>query len=58
MQVRNFFHAEPAELGAADRAGHVVAGPVVHLDDQHVAARTNLESENVIITVEAALCNH
>jgi hypothetical protein len=53
MQVGNFFHAEPAELGAADRAGHVVAGPVVHLDDQHVAARTNLETENYIITVEA-----
>jgi hypothetical protein len=36
----------------------VVAGPVVHFDDQHVTARTNLETENVIITVKAALCNH
>ncbi len=42
MQVGDLFHAEPAELGAAHRARHVVAAAVVHLDDQHVAAGTDL----------------
>ena len=41
MQVRYFFHAEPAELDPADRAGHVVAGPVVHFD------RKNLKFNNI-----------
>lgn len=43
MQVRDLLHAEPAELAAADGAGHVVAAPVVHLDDVSAAARTGLD---------------
>lgn len=33
MQVGDLLHAEPAELAAAHSAGHVIAAPVVHLDD-------------------------
>ena len=43
MQIRYFLHTQPAELGAAHGAGHVVAGTVVHLDDKHAAARTHLQ---------------
>lgn len=43
VQVRDLLHAEPAELAAADSAGHVVAAPVVHLDDVSAAARTGLD---------------
>ena len=43
MQTRYFLHTQPAELGAAHGAGHVVAGTVVHLDDKHAAARTHLQ---------------
>lgn len=43
MQVRNLLHAQPAKLTAAHGAGHVVAAPVVHLDDVSSAARTWLD---------------
>lgn len=43
MQVRDFLHAEPAELAAAHGAGHVVAAPVVHLDDVSAATRAGLD---------------
>ena len=47
MQVGDFLHAEPAELGAADRARHVIARAVDHLDDQNVAAWTNLNEVKI-----------
>ena len=43
MKVRDLLHAEPAELRAADGAGHVVTRPVVHLDYQHVTPRADLQ---------------
>ncbi len=43
VQVGDLLHAEPAELGAAHRARHVVARTVVHLHDQNVATRTHLK---------------
>lgn len=43
MQVRDLLHAEPAELTAAHGAGHMVAAPVVHLDDVGAAARARLD---------------
>ena len=43
MQVRDLLHAEPAELAAADSAGHVIAASVVHLDDVGGAARARLD---------------
>lgn len=43
MQVRDFLHAEPAELAAADGARHVVAAAVVHFNDVRGAARTRLD---------------
>lgn len=43
MQVRDLLHAEPAELAAAHGAGHMVAAPVVHLDDVGAAARARLD---------------
>lgn len=33
VQIGDLLHAEPAELAAADGTGHVIAAPVVHLDD-------------------------
>ncbi|CAN7948133.1 unnamed protein product, partial [Ixodes pacificus] len=41
--VRNLLHAEPAELCATQAARHVVAGAVVHLDDEHLAAGAVLD---------------
>lgn len=43
MQVRDLLHAEPAELAAAHSTRHVVAAPVVHLDDVGAAARARLD---------------
>ena len=43
MQVGDLLHAEPAELTAADSAGHVVTAAVVHLDDVGGAARARLD---------------
>lgn len=43
MQVGDLLHAEPAELAAADGAGHVVAAAVVHLDDVGAAAGAGLD---------------
>ena len=43
MQVGDLLHAEPAELSLADAASHVVAGPIIHLDDEYVATGANLE---------------
>lgn len=43
VQVGDLLHAEPAELAAADGAGHVVAAPVVHLDDVGAAAGAGLD---------------
>ncbi len=40
MQITNLLHAEPAELGAAQSARHVVAGPVVHLGYEDSAPGT------------------
>ena len=45
MQVRDLFHAEPAEFGTANCAGHVIARTVIHLHNQDVAAWTNLERD-------------
>ena len=42
VEVRDLLHAEPAELGAADGASHVVAAAVVHLYDQDIAAGADL----------------
>lgn len=49
MQIANLLHAQPAELGAAHRTHHVVAGAVVHLDDQHLAAGTRLDVVAVLL---------
>lgn len=43
VQVGDLLHAEPAELTAADGAGHVIAAPVVHLDDVGATARAGLD---------------
>lgn len=43
VQVGDLLHAQPAELTAADGAGHVIAAPVVHLDDVGTAARARLD---------------
>jgi len=43
VQVGDLLHAEPAELAAADGAGHVIAAPIVHLDDVGAAARAGLD---------------
>lgn len=43
MQIRDLLHAQPAELAATHRAGHVVTAPVVHLDDVSAATRTRLD---------------
>ena len=43
MQVGDLLHAEPAELTAAHGARHVVAAPIVHLDDVGATARTRLD---------------
>ena len=43
MQVRDLLHAEPAELAATDGAGHVIAAPIVHLDDVGTTAGTGLD---------------
>ena len=43
MQVRDLLHAQPAELTAADGAGHVVTAAVVHLDDVGGAAGARLD---------------
>lgn len=38
MQIADLLHTEPAELRSTDSANHMVAGTVIHLDDQHLAA--------------------
>lgn len=43
MQVRNFLHAQPAELAATYGAGHVITAAVVHFDDVGTAAWTWLD---------------
>ena len=43
VQVGDLLHAEPAELTAAHGARHVVAAPIVHLDDVRTTARTRLD---------------
>lgn len=43
VQVGDLLHAQPAELTAAHRTRHVVAAPVVHLDDVGTAARARLD---------------
>lgn len=43
VQVGNLLHAEPAELTAADGAGHVIAAPIIHLDDVGTTARAGLD---------------
>lgn len=43
VQIADLLHAQPAELGPADGTDHVVAGTVVHLDDQHLAPGTWLD---------------
>ena len=43
VQVGDLLHAEPAELTAADGAGHVVTAAVVHLDDVGTTARAGLD---------------
>lgn len=43
VQVGDLLHAKPAELTAADGAGHVIAAAIVHLDDVGAAARTGLD---------------
>lgn len=43
VQVGDLLHAEPAELAAADGAGHVIAAAVVHLDDVGAAAGAGLD---------------
>ena len=43
VQIADLLHAEPAELGAAEGARHVVARAVVHLGDEHLAARARLD---------------
>lgn len=43
VQVRDLLHAEPAELTAADGAGHVIAASIIHLNDIGTAARAWLD---------------
>lgn len=43
MQVGYFLHAQPAELAAADGAGHVITAAIVHLDDVGGTAWTWLD---------------
>lgn len=43
MQIRDLFHAKPAELGATQATGHVIARAVVHLDDEHLATGAVLD---------------
>lgn len=43
VQVRDLLHAEPAELTAADGAGHVITAPIIHLDDVGATARAGLD---------------
>ena len=42
MKVTNFLHAEPTEFGTAQGARHVIARPVVHFGDEHLASRARL----------------
>lgn len=42
MKISDFLQAEPAKLGVANRAGHVIAGSVVHLNYQRTALRAGL----------------
>ncbi len=43
VQVGDLLHAEPAELAAAHGAGHVIAAPIIHLDDVGATARAGLD---------------
>lgn len=43
VQVGDLLHAEPAELAAADGAGHVIAAAIVHLDDVGATAGAGLD---------------
>ena len=43
VQVRDLLHAEPAELTATHRAGHVIAAAIVHFDDVSTATWTRLD---------------
>lgn len=43
MQIRDLLHTEPAELTATHRTRHVVAAPIVHLDDVSTATRARLD---------------
>lgn len=43
VQVGDLLHAEPAELTAADGAGHVIAASIVHLNDVGTTARAWLD---------------
>ena len=40
VQIADFFHAEPAEFAAAHRARDMIAGAVVHFDDERLTFRT------------------
>lgn len=43
MQVRDLFHAEPAELTATHCTGHVITAAVVHLDNVSTASWARLD---------------
>lgn len=43
VQVRDFLHAQPAELATTHSAGHVITASIVHLDDVGAAAWTWLD---------------
>lgn len=58
MQVADFFHTQPAEFGAAHRAGHVVARAVVHLDYQDLTPRTRLDVVSCRTKPGAARVSH
>ena len=42
MKVTDFLHAEPTKFGTAQGASHVIARPVVHFGDEHLASRARL----------------
>jgi hypothetical protein len=42
MKIRDLLHTQPAELGSAHGAGHVITGPIVHLHNERTTARARL----------------
>lgn len=48
VQFGHNFHTKPAKLGPTHGTGHMIAGPIIHLDNEHLAPRTRFHLFHVL----------